>query len=81
MTDQEHTARRPDWICRNCYRPWPCPTRQEMLVDEAREHPVAVALYLATCYQEAASQLTDVPAEVLYRRMIGWLPRPRPGGP
>jgi hypothetical protein len=37
--------------------------------------PVAVALFLATCYQEAAGHLTDLPADLLYARMLGWLPR------
>jgi hypothetical protein len=52
-----------------------------MLVAEFREHPVAVALYLATCYQEASGHLTDVPADALYQRMLGWLPHARPGRP
>ena len=43
----EHTPRRPDWICRDCHEPWPCPTRQTMLLDELRDRPVAVVLYLA----------------------------------
>ena len=80
-TDPEHTARRPDWICRNCYRPWPCPQRRAALIAEFHEHPVAVALYLATCYQEASDHLSDVPADVLYQRMLGWLPRTRPRRP
>jgi hypothetical protein len=75
--EPEHTPRRPDWICRHCYRPWPCPARQAMLIAESRSHPVAVALYLATCYQEASQHLTDVAPDVLYNRMLGWLPRAR----
>jgi hypothetical protein len=48
-----------------------------MLIEEYRSHPVAVALFLATCHQEASGHLTDVPAAVLYQRMLGWLPRAR----
>jgi hypothetical protein len=48
-----------------------------MLIEEYRSHPVAVALFLATCHQEASGQLTDVPPAVLYQRMLGWLPRAR----
>jgi hypothetical protein len=73
VTDPEHTPRRPDWICRDCFRPWPCPSRKRLLQAEYTTDPVAVALYLATCYHEAASQLPDVPADVLYARMLGWL--------
>jgi hypothetical protein len=76
-SEHEHTPRRPDWVCRNCFRPWPCPTRRHMLVAEARDHPVAVALYLATCFQEASEHLSEVPYDVLYERMLGWLPRTR----
>ena len=76
-TEPEHTPRRPDWICRNCYRPWPCPTRQAMLTAEFRGSPVAVALYLATCFHEASEHLPEVPPDILYVRMMGWLPRTR----
>jgi hypothetical protein len=48
-----------------------------MLVAESRDHPVAVALYLATCFQEASEHLTEVSYDVLYERMLGWLPRAR----
>jgi hypothetical protein len=76
-SEHEHMPRRPDWICRTCHRPWPCPTRRDMLVAESRDHPVAVALYLATCFQEASEHLTEVSYDVLYERMLGWLPRAR----
>ena len=69
----EHTPRRPDWICRDCEKPWPCPTRQDMLLDELRDQPVAVVLYLAGCYQEASTQLTDLGPDAVYDRMLGWL--------
>ncbi len=69
----EHTPRRPDWICRDCLEPWPCPTRQAMLLDELRDQPVAVVLYLAGCYQEASTQLTELGPDVVYDRMFGWL--------
>jgi hypothetical protein len=48
-----------------------------MLVAESLSHPVAVALYLAGCYQEASEQLPEDQPEVLYQRMLGWLPRTR----
>ena len=76
-TEPEHTPRRPDWICRHCYRPWPCPARQAMLVAEFHDHPVSVALYLAGCFHEASEHLPGVSPEILYNRMMGWLPRTR----
>lgn len=69
----EHTPRRPDWICRDCDEAWPCPTRQVMLLAEFRDQPVAVVLYLAACYQEASTHLTELPSEAVYTRMLGWL--------
>jgi hypothetical protein len=82
-SEAEHTPLRPDWICRHCDQPWPCPTRRAMLAAECRTDPVAVALYLSTCRQEAGRHLAGVSPEDLYQRMLGWLPqaRARPGGP
>jgi len=48
-----------------------------MLTAEFRESPVAVALYLATCFHEASEHLPEVPPDILYVRMMGWLPRTR----
>jgi hypothetical protein len=69
----EHTPRRPDWRCRNCGEPWPCPIRRVMLRAEYREQPVAVSLYLAACYHEASTHLADLGADGVYDRMLGWL--------
>lgn len=73
MPGPEHTPLRPGWTCRDCDEPWPCPTRRDMLLAELRDHPVAVVLLLAGCYQEAADHLTHLPVEVVYSRMFGWL--------
>jgi hypothetical protein len=69
----EHTPRRPGWTCRDCGEAWPCRTRQTMLREEFRDQPVAVVLYLAGCYEEASGHLTDLPSDVVYSRMFGWL--------
>ena len=69
----EHTPRRPDWVCRDCDGPWPCPTRQAMLLTEFREEPVAVVLYLAGCYQEASIHLAELGTDEIYDRMLGWI--------
>lgn len=71
-TPPEHTPRRPDWICRDCHESWPCPTRRAMLLDESREQPVAVGLYLAGCYQEASIHLAELGTDAIYDRMLGW---------
>ncbi len=69
----EHTPRRPGWLCRDCGQPWPCPDRRDLLRAEFVTDPVAVALYLATCYQTASMDLNHLPVGVLYDRMVGWL--------
>ena len=69
----EHTPRRPDWSCRDCGEPWPCPTRQDMLLEEMRRQPLAVVLYLAGCYEEASSYLDDPTGDTVYTRMLGWI--------
>ncbi|GAA0900009.1 hypothetical protein GCM10009557_76110 [Virgisporangium ochraceum] len=69
----EHTPRRPDWVCRDCGEPWPCPTRRDMLLDEMRVNPLAVVLYLAACFEEASSSLDDPTGDAVYSRMFGWI--------
>ncbi len=73
MSGPEHTPLRPDWRCRDCDEPWPCPTRQVMLLAEFRDQPVSVVLLLAFCFHEASETLTGVPTEEVYSRMFGWL--------
>jgi hypothetical protein len=73
QTPPEHTPRRPDWICRDCGEPWPCPARRAMLRAEHREQPVSVSLYLAGCYEEAQTQLSQLGSDEIYDRMLGWL--------
>jgi hypothetical protein len=71
--EPEHTPRRPDWTCRDCDEAWPCPTRRDLLLAEFRDQPVAVVLYLAFCHEEASAHLTDLPADAVYTRMLGWI--------
>lgn len=69
----EHTPRRPDWVCRDCREPWPCPERQAMLRTEYQDQPVAVSLYLAGCLEEASTQLRGLGSDEIFDRMLGWL--------
>ncbi|GIJ47567.1 hypothetical protein Val02_44530 [Virgisporangium aliadipatigenens] len=68
----EHTPRRPDWTCRVCAQPWPCPTRKNRLRAEHAEHPVRTGLFLAACARQAAEDL-HAPPEAMDDRMLHWL--------
>lgn len=71
----EHIPRRPDWSCRVCERPWPCPNARQNLLDEFREFPAVLGLYLAGQLQDAIYDLSTnelpLPAD-LHDRFIDW---------
>lgn len=77
-----HIPVRPAWTCAGCALDWPCPTRREQLRAEYAGSEVSLALYLAACLIDAASDLPRMPAGLLHDRFVGWplLPGwPRPG--
>jgi hypothetical protein len=69
-----HTPVCPQWTCAGCSAPWPCASRRHRLVVEYPHDLLPAALYLAACLVEAAYDLPEAPAGVLYRRFLGWLP-------
>ncbi len=69
-----HAPTRPQWSCVGCSAPWPCASRRRQLVAEYPDDLLPAALYLASCLVEAAHDLPEAPAGVLYRRFLGWLP-------
>ena len=68
-----HIPLRPQWRCAGCSRAWPCATRQDQLVAEYSADTLPLALYLAACLVDAAYDLPETPAGVLYQRFLGWL--------
>jgi hypothetical protein len=68
----QHLPARPSWTCTGCGKPWPClPARDELLVEYV-DVPIALALYLTSCFLEAMAHQPGTSAE-LYRRFLGWL--------
>ncbi|MGV9215427.1 hypothetical protein ACTFTM_26530 [Micromonospora sp. RB23] len=79
-----HTPLRPMWCCRADGRPWPCPDARLLLKAEFDEDPVALTIYLAGLYHEAAHDLYQLnpydgptPRE-LFERFVAWGPFRRP---
>jgi hypothetical protein len=68
-----HIPLRPEWRCAGCSLAWPCATRQDQLVAEYSADALPLALYLAACLVDAAYDLPETPAGVLYQRFLGWL--------
>jgi hypothetical protein len=73
MESIEHNPERPGWRCRACGEPWPCPARRSSYLAEFAGNPVGLTMLMAGWLAEAARDLGDEPARVLYARMLGWL--------
>ena len=80
-----HVARRPLWICRVDAQPWPCAEARLRLLQEYREDPVAVRIYLGTALHELIADCyrlnpdTAPEPRALFDRTLGWLPPRQPG--
>jgi hypothetical protein len=78
----DHVGAGPSWDCGACGRPWPCANGKESLLEEFRDHPSVLTIYLSTHLSQATLDLTahgeDVPAD-LYERFLGWVRPPRTG--
>lgn len=79
-----HTPLRPLWCCRADGRPWPCADARLLLKAEFDADPVALTIYLAGLYHEAAHDLYQLnpydgptPRE-LFERFVAWRPFRRP---
>ncbi|MDI6104356.1 hypothetical protein QLQ12_37775 [Actinoplanes sp. NEAU-A12] len=76
-----HRASRPSWRCEDCGKPWPCPERQAMLLDERPLDRMAALLFMAKLMYEAIEDFTQDgtgPVPDLYERFLGFL---RPAEP
>jgi hypothetical protein len=69
---QPHMPLRPSWLCSGCGLDWPCPARRAQLLAEHHQAHVSLGLYLGACLVQAARDLPDAPAGVLYERFIAW---------
>jgi hypothetical protein len=74
MTD--HRPLRPAWRCVACDANWPCHTRRRQLTAEFTGATASLGLYLASCMVDAAADLPDTCAGLLYRQFLGWLRHP-----
>jgi hypothetical protein len=70
MTD--HLPRRPHWRCVECDAHWPCHTRRRQLMAEFTGASASLGLYLASCLVDAAADMPDASAGLLYRQFLGW---------
>jgi hypothetical protein len=66
----EHTAERPSWDCRACEKPWPCDPAREQLAAEME--PTQLRIFMWLNIEEAADQLTDMPAGEMFARFLAW---------
>ncbi len=71
-----HCALRPKWLCAACGGPWPCFTRRQQLAAEYEGAPTSLSIYLAKSMVEAAYDLPDRPAGLIYEQFLGWLGPP-----
>ncbi len=67
-----HTASRPDWECRDCGLPWPCPTRCGELACEYADGRTPLMLFLTACFLDACGDLPGESIGTLYARFLLW---------
>ncbi|KHD73176.1 hypothetical protein MB27_36755 [Actinoplanes utahensis] len=76
----EHLSDRPDWLCRACGHPWPCPEARACLLSEYRAFPSLLRIYLSAQMYDALEDLTahgTPPPLNMYERFLSWA-RPTP---
>jgi hypothetical protein len=66
-----HQPHRPEWSCRFCGLPYPCPPARDRLVAVYGRTP-ALAERAAELLYEAVPDLVDVPLADLFERFIAW---------
>lgn len=74
----DHLPLRPYWRCVACNANWPCYTRRRQMTAEFAGAWVSLGLYLASCMVDAAFDLPDRSAGLLYGQFLGWLQPPVP---
>ncbi|MEU8241680.1 hypothetical protein AB0C07_25810 [Actinoplanes missouriensis] len=82
MTPSDHMHERPQWDCRACGLPWPCPTARAGLLEEYRGFPSLLKVYLSTQMYDALDDMIadgGAPPD-LYDRFLAWA-RNRPQTP
>ncbi|MEV4627028.1 hypothetical protein AB0J90_12140 [Micromonospora sp. NPDC049523] len=74
MADQPalHGPSRPDWACIACGTPWPCVMRRRQLKELCQCEPDVLRRYLTPYLQVARIELTELTAEQLDDRFLGW---------
>lgn len=70
MSTVEHLARRPDWDCLACGKPWPCDPAREKLRKELGL--VQLAVYMWGNLEAAAFDLPDLPISEAFDRFLVW---------
>ena len=75
----EHLIDRPDWNCRVCGLPWPCPRARADLLVEFRAFPSVLTIYLSAQMYDALSDWLangrPTPPDI-YERFVSWARRP-----
>lgn len=67
-----HQAVRPEWTCRRCHLPYPCPEGQRRLVA-AHRSTGALPVIAFELLQDAVRDLpSDLPLADLFDRFVAW---------
>lgn len=67
-----HEPRKPDWTCRSCGQPYPCPEgRRRLAAAHQRTGDLPVVAY--EMLEQAVRDLpSDLPLAVLWDRFVAW---------
>ncbi|MGH3679313.1 MAG: hypothetical protein ACRDT2_03380 [Natronosporangium sp.] len=67
----EHTPHRPDWLCRRCHQPYPCPEGRSRLT-QAHRRTGELGLIAYELLEQAVRDLPDLPVAGLWERFVAW---------
>lgn len=73
-----HSPVRPTWLCAGFAAQRPCRTRHAQLLAEFHGASASLGPFMGGYFVDAAQDLRDESAHVLYQRFMGWL-REQPG--
>jgi hypothetical protein len=77
----DHLPHRPDWNCIGCNASWPCFTKRRQLLAEYEGARASLGIYLVRCMADAAADLPERAAGLVYEQFLGWLRTPEGAPP
>jgi hypothetical protein len=60
------------WDCRSCGSAWPCGEAREALLDEYKDRPGHLGIFMCRMLEDATPVLGATHPDVMFQRFIAW---------